>query len=350
MPKPSNMNPRIVVTGGAGFIGANFVHFALSQNCEVTNLDCLTYASYRPALDDLSAAKNYRFIEASIADSQVVSELLHSFAPDVVVHFAAETHVDRSIASAEPFVQTNILGTYQLVEQIYRYWRNCSAANRDSFRLIHVSTDEVYGELLDAGYFVETSPYRPRSPYSASKAAADHLVRAWGHTYNLPAIIVHPSNCYGPNQHAEKLIPMSIQRCLDRQPIPIYGDGQNVRDWLFVLDLCQAVWLLARNGEPGQSYNVGANNPWRNLDLVQKICRLVDAQLKRPLGSSEQLIQFVADRPGHDFRYAMDSSKVLQLVNWKPSTEMEQGLKQTIRWYFENPDRLRPPHREQSEA
>lgn len=339
---------RLLITGGAGFIGSNLVMQAVQQGHQVLNLDKLTYASSYQMLRQLDADPRYRFMNADIADGSVVTQALQQFSPTAVIHLAAETHVDRSIDDARPFVEANIVGTFQLLSQLLKYWRGeLSVRPPSTFRLVHISTDEVYGSLGTEGCFTESSSYQPRSPYSASKAAADHLVRAWFHTYQLPSLVIHPSNNYGPNQHREKLIPMVIRQCLQQAPIPVYGDGKNVRDWLYVKDACRAILILTQKGQPGESYNLGGENCWSNLSLVETICDLFDQLMEGQLekqpgrhGPSRRLVTFVADRPGHDFRYALDCSKIKQFTGWQPNYTGTRGFQETIGWYLANRYRL----------
>ncbi len=293
-------------------------------------------------LDSIANDPRYEMVQADVANESLVEEKLGDFCPNAIVHFAAETHVDRSIANANAFVNSNVVGTFKLLTQVQKYFQKLPLVQQQNFRFVHLSTDEVYGSLGESGSFTESSPYDPHSPYSATKAASDHLVRAWNTTYKLPVLIVHPSNNYGPNQHPEKLIPMVIRSCLNKLPIPIYGSGRNVRDWLYVQDFCDAILLVLTKGQVGQSYNVGANNQWNNLELVNYLCDLVDEMRGNPEGSSpsRKLVQFVEDRPGHDFRYSMDCSKIASHCGWRPSHSWEDGLRKTIKWYLENPERL----------
>lgn len=339
-PLPEEM--RLLVTGGAGFIGSNFVCHALSNGCRVLNVDCLSYAAGLRMLDPIANNSRYAIVQADVSNESIVEEKLSDFRPRAIVHFAAETHVDRSISNANAFVNSNVVGTFKLLTQVQKYFQKIPLDQQQSFRFLHVSTDEVYGSLGESGKFTESSPYDPHSPYSATKAASDHLVRAWHSTYKLPVLIVHPSNNYGPNQHPEKLIPMVIRSCLNKLPIPIYGSGRNVRDWLYVQDFCDAILLVLSKGQVGQSYNVGANNQWTNLELVNYLCDLVDEMRGKPEDSSpsRKLVQFVADRPGHDFRYSMDCSKIATQCGWRPRHSWEAGLRKTILWYLENPERL----------
>ncbi|HKB83081.1 MAG TPA: dTDP-glucose 4,6-dehydratase [Burkholderiales bacterium] len=331
----------IIVTGGAGFIGANFVQQWIAQeSATLINLDKLTYAGNLASLRAVESNPNYVFAHADIGDFGAVSALLAQRQPVAVVNFAAESHVDRSIHGPAEFVQTNLLGTFQLLEAVRAYWTALSAAARQRFRFLHVSTDEVYGSLQagDAP-FNERTAYAPNSPYSASKAGSDHLVRAYHHTYGLPAITTNCSNNYGPYQFPEKLIPLIILNARAGKPLPIYGDGLNVRDWLYVGDHCTAIRLALSKGRPGETYNIGGNNERANIDVVRTICRILDelrpAASKKPY---ESLINFVADRPGHDRRYAIDPTKSSNELGWKPAETFESGIRKTVRWYLDNSD------------
>jgi dTDP-glucose 4,6-dehydratase len=326
-----------LVTGGAGFIGGNFVLDAVRRGVRIVNLDALTYAGNLDTLSVLGADPNHVFVEGDIGDATLVERVLADHRPDAIVNFAAESHVDRSIDGPAAFVQTNVVGTLALLEKARDYWRSLDAAPRDTFRLLHVSTDEVYGSLGDTGKFTETTPYAPNSPYSASKAASDHLVRAFHHTYGLPVLTTNCSNNYGPYQFPEKLIPLIIARALRGEPLPVYGDGRNVRDWLFVGDHCSAIRRVLDAGRVGETYNVGGNAERENIEVVRTICRLLDA--KHPLEGGrarESLITFVADRPGHDRRYAIDASKIERELGWTPTVTFEQGIEQTVDWYLEH--------------
>ena len=330
----------IIVTGGAGFIGANFVQQWIAEESAILiNLDKLTYAGNLASLSAVASNPKYVFTHTDIADYDAVCALLAQRQPVAVVNFAAESHVDRSIHGPGEFVQTNLVGTFQLLEAVRGYWSALPADTRQRFRFLHVSTDEVYGSL-QAGEapFTEQTPYAPNSPYSASKAGSDHLVRAYHHTYGLPTITTNCSNNYGPYQFPEKLIPLIILNALEGKPLPIYGDGLNVRDWLFVGDHCTAIRLALRKGRPGETYNIGGNNERANIDVVRTICRILDGL--RPAGNRkpyESLIQFVADRPGHDRRYAIDASKSSAELGWKPAETFESGIHKTVRWYLDNP-------------
>lgn len=330
----------ILVTGGAGFIGANFVHQWLeAESVPLINLDKLTYAGNLASLRAVESDPKYAFLHADIADSGVVSRLLAERKPVAIVNFAAESHVDRSIHGPEDFIQTNVLGTFRLLEAVRAYWSVLPAADRDSFRFLHVSTDEVYGSLKakdDA--FHEKTAYAPNSPYSASKAASDHLVRAYHHTYGLPTLTTNCSNNYGPYQFPEKLIPLVILNALSGKPLPVYGDGMNIRDWLYVGDHCSAIRAVLSNGRLGETYNVGGNSEKTNIDVVRTICRILDELKPEPKGRHyESLITFVKDRPGHDLRYAIDASKIDGELGWKPAETFASGLRKTVLWYLQNP-------------
>lgn len=328
----------ILVTGGAGFIGANFIIEAIQANLEIINLDLLTYSGNLNNLESLSESPHYHFIQGNISDTKLVTKILERHKPKAIIHFAAESHVDRSIVEASPFIQTNIVGTYCLLEAVRKYWEQLANLERDTFRFLHVSTDEVYGSLdQEEPGFTEQSPYQPNSPYSASKAASDHLVRAWHHTYGLPTITSNCSNNYGPFQHAEKLIPHMITQALENKILPIYGDGKNIRDWLFVGDHCRALLLLLEKGKVGESYNIGGNNEKTNLEVVSKICTLLDERIplkEIDLSSYHELITFVQDRPGHDKRYSIDSRKIQQELGWFPRESFETGLAKTVEWHI----------------
>ena len=331
----------IIVTGGAGFIGANFVRqWIAHESATLINLDKLTYAGNLASLSAVGSNPKYGFTHADIGDFDAVSTLLAQRQPVAVVNFAAESHVDRSIHGPGEFVQTNLVGTFQLLEAVRGYWSALPADARQSFRFLHVSTDEVYGSLqADDAPFTERTPYAPNSPYSASKAGSDHLVRAYHHTYGLPTVTTNCSNNYGPYQFPEKLIPLIVLNALAGKPLPIYGDGLNVRDWLYVGDHCTAIRLALSKGRPGETYNIGANNERANIDVVRTICRILDEL--RPADSRksyESLITFVADRPGHDRRYAIDATKISDELHWKPAETFDSGIHKTVRWYLDNPD------------
>ena len=322
-----------LITGGCGFIGSNFVRFILEREPEATiiNLDKLTYAGNIHNLDGISNSRYY-FVHGDICDSELVAKLFNDHQFDGVVHFAAESHVDRSIDGPAEFVQTNIVGTLNLLEQSREYFNKEEKSN---FRFLHVSTDEVYGTLGDKGKFFESTPYDPSSPYSASKAGSDHLARAWHRTYGLPVLVTNCSNNYGAYQFPEKLIPLMIINCLHRKPLPVYGKGENVRDWLFVTDHCEAIHTVLTSGQVGETYNIGGNNEIKNIDVVLTICSLLDEMSPREDGSKySKLITYVQDRPGHDFRYAIDATKINQELGWSPKESFETGIQKTINWYL----------------
>lgn len=330
----------ILVTGGAGFIGANFVLDWLAQEGEaVVNLDALTYAGNLENLAAVQDDARYRFVRGDIGDRAVVDALLTEYRPRAVINFAAESHVDRSIHGPEAFVQTNVVGTFHLLESVRAYWGELGNSDKTDFRFLHVSTDEVYGSLgpTDAP-FTETTPYAPNSPYSASKAASDHLVRAYHHTYGLPVLTTNCSNNYGPYQFPEKLIPLMIHNALAGKPLPIYGDGQNVRDWLYVADHCRAIRRVLEAGQPGEVYNIGGWNEMPNLDIVHTICALLDTMQPDPAGAYARLITYVQDRPGHDRRYAIDATKMARELGWRPAETFASGIAKTVRWYLDHQD------------
>jgi len=325
---------KILITGGCGFIGSNFINLLIKDNYNILNYDKLTYAGNIDNLKSLSSNNNYNFIKEDICDFDKLLSTILSYKPDFIVHFAAESHVDRSIDSPLSFVKTNIEGTANLLEASLKYWQDSKPLN---FKLIHVSTDEVYGSLGVNGFFTEKTPYNPSSPYSASKASSDHLARAWHKTYGLPVLITNCSNNYGPFQYPEKLIPLMIANCIDEKPLPIYGKGFNIRDWLFVDDHCEAILKVLNDGIIGQTYNIGGFNEIKNIDIVNIICKELDNIKPRKNGELyENLITYVKDRPGHDLRYAIDSSKIKKSLNWIPKESFESGIKKTIRWYIKN--------------
>ncbi|MDO8417007.1 MAG: dTDP-glucose 4,6-dehydratase [Agitococcus sp.] len=330
----------VLVTGGAGFIGGNFVLDWLAQSDElVINLDKLTYAGNLDTLKSLSEDARHVFVKGDIGDKRVVSDLLAQYQPRAVINFAAESHVDRSIASPAEFIQTNVLGTFNLLESVRGYWQELPEAEKSAFRFLHVSTDEVYGTLsLTDAPFAETNAYEPNSPYSASKAASDHLVRAWHHTYGLPVITTNCSNNYGPYHFPEKLIPLVILNALAGKPLPIYGDGQQIRDWLYVKDHCAAIRCVLAAGRLGQTYNVGGWNEKANLEVVQTICQILDELKPKASGRYAEQITFVQDRAGHDRRYAIDARKLEQELGWKPAETFETGIRKTVQWYLEHRD------------
>jgi dTDP-glucose 4,6-dehydratase len=335
------MHSVILVTGGAGFIGGCFVRQRLAdpRQGRVVNLDKLTYAGNPDSLAPVAGDPRHVFVRGDIADLDLVGRLLREHRPSAVVNFAAETHVDRSIDGPRAFVQTNVVGTFELLTAALGYWRALpEGPERDAFRFLHVSTDEVYGSLGPEGKFTETTPYDPHSPYSASKAASDHFVRAYRDTYGLPTLVTNCSNNYGPYQFPEKLIPLMILNALEGKPLPVYGDGKNVRDWLYVEDHARALWRVLEAGRPGETYNIGGNCERTNLEVVGAICRTVD-ELRPglPHAPCRSLVTFVPDRPGHDRRYAIDTTKVAREVSWSPHEDFESGLRRTVRWYLENP-------------
>jgi len=332
---------KIMVTGGAGFIGSAMIRFLIASTPhEVLNLDKLTYAGNLDSLAGIGASSRYRFVQADICEAGSVTPLLEQFAPDAVLHLAAESHVDRSIDGPAPFVHTNIVGTQVLLECVRRYWDPLPADRKQAFRFLHVSTDEVFGSLGATGLFSETTPYNPSSPYSASKAASDHLVNAWHRTYGLPVLVTNCSNNYGPYQFPEKLIPLMILKALRGESLPVYGDGLQVRDWLYVDDHVRALYRVLAAGRIGETYNVGGHNEQTNLGVVQTLCEVLDRiATPRPPGIDryEDLVSFVADRPGHDRRYAIDASKVGRELGWQPLETFPTGLEKTVRWYLDNP-------------
>jgi dTDP-glucose 4,6-dehydratase len=337
----------VLVTGGCGFIGTNLVRMLLgSRDYHVVNLDALTYAANPLSLADLEGDPGYTFVKGSITDRELVPSLFETYQPAGVFHLAAESHVDRSIVSADDFVQTNVVGTYSLLEAARLYWNGLSHDLKARFRFLHLSTDEVFGSLGEEGCFSETTAYAPNSPYSASKAASDHFVRAFHHTYGLPAMVINCSNNYGPYQFPEKVVPLVILNALASKPLPVYGDGSNVRDWIYVEDHCRALRLAFEKGEAGETYAVGGGNERRNIDLVRQICGILDEVAppdevrplrEKGLKSYSELIRFVEDRPGHDYRYAIDSAKITRQLGWQAEVEFEEGLRRTIEWYLSHP-------------
>ena len=329
------MNKTLMITGGAGFIGSHLVR-RLVQNYpdyHIVNLDALTYAGNLENLIDIEQAANYTFVKADICDVDSLEAMFSRYAFDAVIHLAAESHVDRSIHDPLAFIQTNIVGTANLLNAARKHWKD-----RKDVLFYHVSTDEVYGSLHDGGYFTETTPYDPQSPYSASKAASDHLVRAYGNTYGLPFVISNCSNNYGPCQFPEKLLPLFISNILEEKALPVYGKGENVRDWLWVKDHAAAIDVIFHRGKPGETYNIGGNNEWQNIDLIRLLCRQMEQKLGWEAGRAEKLITFVTDRAGHDLRYAIDASKLERDLGWSPSIDFETGLGLTIDWYLKNRD------------
>jgi len=331
---------KILVTGGAGFIGSAVVRLAIARGHEVVNLDALTYAGRLENVASVAENPRYSFEQVDIRDRGALDRVFAQHAPEAVMHLAAESHVDRSIDGPGDFIETNIIGTYNMLEAARAHW--VGAGRPDSFRFHHISTDEVYGSLGDTGLFTEETPYDPRSPYSASKASSDHLVRAWFHTYGLPVVLTNCSNNYGAFHFPEKLIPKVILNALHGREIPVYGQGLNVRDWLYVDDHADALLLAMEKGEPGRSYNVGGHNERRNIDLVHAICDILDDKRPRATGSYRDLIRFVDDRPGHDARYAIDPDRIMDELGWRPSVTVEQGLEKTVQWYLDTPDWWQP--------
>jgi dTDP-glucose 4,6-dehydratase len=332
------MHSRILVTGGAGFIGSNFILQEMQEgSASILNLDKLTYAGNLHNLESTAASSRYEFVQGDIANRAEIKNLLETFRPVAIVHFAAESHVDRSIRGPEDFIQTNINGTFALLEETRAYWSALPDQERKGFRFLHISTDEVYGSLgPNDPPFSETTPYAPNSPYAASKAASDHLVRAYHHTYGLPTLTTNCSNNYGRFQFPEKLIPLMILNARDGKPLPVYGDGKNVRDWLYVEDHCAAIRTVLERGRPGETYNVGGWNEKPNMEIVESVCELVDEMLPGAGKSRKELITFVKDRPGHDRRYAIDAGKIERELGWRPKETFESGLRKTVRWYLEN--------------
>lgn len=327
---------RVIVTGGAGFIGSALVrHLVLEQGYEVLNVDNLTYAGNLASLRDVEGKANYRFLQADICDRAAMEQAVASFRPDRIMHLAAESHVDRSITGAAEFIQTNVIGTFTLLEVARGYWSALDGAAKAAFRFLHVSTDEVYGSLGDEGLFREDTPYDPSSPYSASKASSDHLAKAWQRTYGLPVVVSNCSNNYGPYHFPEKLIPLTILNALAGRPLPVYGKGENVRDWLYVEDHARALDLIVAQGRPGETYNVGGRNERRNIDVVRRICAVLD-ELAPGNAPRESLIEFVTDRPGHDARYAIDATRLETELGWRAREDFDSGIEKTVRWYLDN--------------
>jgi len=332
------MTARYLITGGAGFIGSAVVRKLIATtNHQVLVVDKLTYAGNLESLAPVAADPRFRFERADIVDTARMRQLLKEFAPDVVMHLAAESHVDRSIDGPDAFIQTNVVGTYAMLQAALEYWRSLSGSKKDAFRFHHISTDEVFGSLGPAGQFREDTPYRPNSPYAASKAASDHLVRAWHHTYGLPVVMTNCSNNYGPYHFPEKLISLTIVNALEGQPLAVYGTGENIRDWLHVDDHAEALIEVVQRGALGESYNIGGNSEYSNISVVRSICKLIDELAPSvAIGPREQLINFVTDRPGHDARYAIDASKIARELGWRPRHTFETGLRHTVQWYLEN--------------
>jgi dTDP-glucose 4,6-dehydratase len=331
----------VLVTGGAGFIGTNFVlKWCATDDARIVNLDKLTYAGNAQNLESLADTGRHQLVVGDIADRQLVRDTLREHRPVAIVNFAAESHVDRSIHGPEDFIQTNLVGTFHLIEEARAYWQGLPPGEAENFRFLHVSTDEVYGSLgPDDPPFTETTPYAPNSPYSASKAGSDHLVRAYFHTYGFPSLTTNCSNNYGPYQFPEKLIPLMIMNALSSKPLPVYGDGLNVRDWLYVEDHCAAIRSVLRSGKPGETYNISGDSERRNIDVVRTICTLLDElHPSSPIMPHEKLITYVKDRPGHDRRYAMDATKLRTALGWKPIESFESGMRKTIEWYLKRPE------------
>jgi dTDP-glucose 4,6-dehydratase len=335
---------KLLVTGGAGFIGSALCRRLIADGADqVLNIDALTYAASPASLAEIEGSDRYRFVHADIRDARAMRAAFAGFQPDGVVHLAAESHVDRSITEARSFVETNVVGSFVVLQSALDYWEGLSGARRDNFRFLHISTDEVFGSLGPRGYFTESTPRDPRSPYAASKAASDHLASAWWHTYGLPVLISNCSNNYGPYQFPEKLIPLITLNAIEGRPLPVYGDGANIRDWLYVEDHIQALRLILAKGRPGQTYNVGGRNERTNLEVVERICDLVDEMAPPVAGGPRRgLITHVADRPGHDQRYAIDPTKLEGELGWRAAEDFASGLRKTVRWYLDRPDWWRP--------
>ena len=334
----NNKNLKILITGGAGFIGSHVLRQFVTnyKNYHIYNLDLLTYAGNLDNISDLNNFKNYTFIKGDISDESFINNLFDNYQFDSIINLAAESHVDRSINDPLTVVKTNTMGTIILLSSFNRLWYN----NWKDKMFYHISTDEVYGSLGNEGFFKESTSYKPSSPYSASKASSDHFVRAYGETYNMPYLITNCSNNYGPNQYPEKLIPLFIHNIINNKPLPLYGNGNHTRDWLYVQDHAAAIDLVFHKGKNKETYNIGGFNEWKNIDLIKLLCRVMDKKLKRTEGTSEKLISFVKDRPGHDLRYAIDASKIKKELNWEPSVTFKEGLSKTVDWYLKNIDWL----------
>jgi dTDP-glucose 4,6-dehydratase len=329
---------KILITGGAGFIGSHVIRLFVNnyKDYQIYNLDKLTYAGNLENLKDIETAPNYTFLKGDIVDGAFIDALFAEHQFDAIIHLAAESHVDRSISNPLEFIHTNIVGTVNLLNAAKNHWKNDYSGKL----FYHVSTDEVYGSLDDGGFFLETTPYDPQSPYSASKASSDHFVRAWQNTYGMPIVISNCSNNYGPNQFPEKLIPLFINNILNKKPLPVYGKGENVRDWLYVIDHARAIDVIFHKGKIGETYNIGGFNEWKNLDLIKVLCKTVDKKLGNPEGTSEGLITYVKDRAGHDLRYAIDATKIMKELGWEPSLQFEEGIDKTVDWYLHNKEWL----------
>ena len=333
------MSHSVLLTGGSGFIGSNFIRCFLQEriNCRVINLDALTYAGNPESLADIPEGANYRFLQGNICDRELLDRLLVEEQPAAIVHFAAESHVDRSIDGPAAFIQTNIIGTFTMLEASRKYWKELHDERKEAFRFLHVSTDEVYGSLGATGLFTEETPYAPNSPYSASKASSDHLVRAYHHTYGLPVLTTNCSNNYGPYQFPEKLIPLMILNAIAGKPLPVYGDGMQIRDWLYVEDHCRAIMTVLDKGRPGETYNIGGHNEMANISIVRTLCALLDEMQPRSDEKSYiEQITYVTDRPGHDRRYAIDAGKIGRELGWTPQETFDTGIRKTVQWYLQN--------------
>jgi dTDP-glucose 4,6-dehydratase len=332
------MSKKYIVTGGAGFIGSSLVRLLMNETeHHVLNIDKLTYAGHLESLNQVEDSSRYTFEKVDICDESEIKRVINEFKPDAIIHLAAESHVDRSIDGAAEFIKTNVNGTHTLLEEAKNYWQSLDDTKKGRFRFLHVSTDEVYGSLGEKGFFTEETPYDPRSPYSSSKASSDHLVQAWYHTYGLPTMITNCSNNYGPYQFPEKLIPVVILKALQGEDIPVYGTGENVRDWLYVEDHARALLKVVETGEPGETYNIGGHNEKQNIEVVHTICDTLNELVPKKANYRDQ-ITFVTDRPGHDFRYAIDASKIEKELGWTPEETFDSGIKKTIQWYLDNID------------